>query len=108
MYRQWVGISTIAAVLQRKCSMRWGTITFYPNMYVALVGPAGKCRKGTAMSPGAAMLKDLGVKLSAEAITREALIRELKETTNTVVDPLTGVIYMHSSLTIYSQELTVF
>jgi len=108
MYRQWVGISTIAAVLQRKCSMRWGTITFYPNMYVALVGPAGKCRKGTAMSPGAAMLKDLGVKLAAEAITREALIRELKETTNTVVDPLTGVIYMHSSLTIYSQELTVF
>lgn len=108
MYRQWVGISTIAAVLQRKCTLKWGTITFYPNMYVVLVGPAGKCRKGTAMGPASSMLKDLGVKMAAEAITREALIRELKETTDTQADPLTGTIYMHSSLTIFSQELTVF
>lgn len=108
MYKLWVGISTIAAVLQRKCVLRWGTLSFYPNMYIVLVGPPGKCRKGTAMNTGYNLLKDLGVKLSAEAITREALIRELAQTTDTVVDPQTGIVHMHSSLSVVSPELTVF
>tara|TARA_R100000789_G_C2995137_1_gene147239 strand:- start:155 stop:1168 length:1014 start_codon:yes stop_codon:yes gene_type:complete len=77
-------------------------------MYVVLVGPSGKCRKGTAMGPGYRLLNELGIKMAAEAITREALIRELKQTTSTEVDPNTGSIDLHSSLTIYSQELTVF
>lgn len=108
LYKEWVAISVVASVLQRKCSLPWGEITFYPNMYVVLVGPSGKCRKGTAMGPGYRLLNELGIKMAAEAITREALIRELKQTTSTEVDPNTGSIDLHSSLTIYSQELTVF
>lgn len=87
--------------------MSWGTLTFYPNMYIVLVGPSGKCRKGTAMGPGFKFLKEMGIKMSAEAITREALIREMKTSSDTQIDT-TGKITMHSSLTIYSQELTVF
>lgn len=74
-------------------------------MYIILVGPSG-CRKGTAMGPGFRMLRNLGIKMAAEAITREALIRELKTCTNTQASDET--MYMHSSLTIFSQELTVF
>jgi hypothetical protein len=107
-YKTWVSISVIASVLQRKCSLPWGDITFYPNMYIVLVGPSGRCRKGTAMGPGYKMLSDIGIKMAAESITREALIRELRQTTSTDVDPATGKIELHSSLTIYSQELTVF
>ena len=70
LYKEWVAYSVIASVLQRKCLLPWGDLTFYPNMYVVLVGPSGRCRKGTAMNPGEVLL--------------------------------------HSSLTIYSQELTVF
>lgn len=76
-------------------------------MYIVLVGPSGKCRKGTAMGPGFKFLKEMGIKMSAEAITREALIREMKQSGDTQIDA-TGKITMHSSLTIYSQELTVF
>jgi hypothetical protein len=46
--------------------------------------------------------------MAAESITREALIRELKQTTSTEVHADTGAVELHSSLTIYSQELTVF
>jgi len=76
-------------------------------MYIVLVGPSGKCRKGTAMGPGYALLKGANIKMAVEAITREALIRELKTSSDTQVDN-EGIIRAHSSLTIYSQELTVF
>jgi len=106
-YHTWIGISVIAATLQRKCYLPWGRMTFYPNMYVVLVGPSGKCRKGTAMGTGAKFLKDIGIKMAAEATTREALIRELKQTEGSTVDH-NGLPELHASLTIYSQELTVF
>ncbi len=88
--------------------MNWGTLTFYPNMYVVLVGPSGKCRKGTAMRPGIKLLRDRGIKIASESITREALIRELKQSNDTQVDPVTGKMHLHSSLTVFSEELTVF
>lgn len=105
-YRLWTAISCIAAVLQRKCRLDWGALTFYPNMYIVLVGPPA-ARKGTAMNLAKPLLDDLQIKMAAEAITREALIRELKNSTDTVVTD-TGKMYFHSSLTIWSQELTVF
>ena len=107
LFRLWTGIATIAACLKRKCFLSWGFITFYPNMYIVLVGPSG-CRKGTAMGPGYNMLQDLGIKMAAEAITREALIRELKTSTDSSVNTTLGTANFHASLTIFSQELTVF
>jgi len=110
MFRRWVAISTLAAVLQRKCYLPWGTLTFYPNLYVVLIGPPGKARKGTAMAPGLDFLNEpgLNIKLAAEAITREALIRELKNAADTYINSETGEMIFHSSLTVYSPELTVF
>lgn len=108
LYHKWCAVHVVAAVLQRKCFLNWGYITFYPNFYIVLVGPAGKCRKGTAMGPAYHMLRELGIKMAAEAITREALIRELKQSNGTQVDPVTGKMYLHSSLSIFSPELVVF
>jgi len=110
LFRQWTAVSVVAAVLRRKCFLPWGSLTFYPNMYIVLVAPSGKARKGTAMNPGMEFLVEpgLGVKLAAEAITREALIRELKNSSDNSTDPVTGQWIFHASLTIYSQELTVF
>ena len=108
LYRLWVGISILAACMKRKCVLRWGTLDLYPNMYIVLVGPSGKCRKGTAMSPGMRLLREMGIKVAAESITREALIRELKQSNDTTIDIKTGDMALHASLTIYSQELTVF
>lgn len=105
-YHVWSAIAAIASVLQRKCQLNWGTLTFYPNMYIVLVGPPA-ARKGTAMNLMKPMMEDLQIKMAAEAITREALIRELKNSTDTLITE-TGKMYFHSSLTVWSQELTVF
>lgn len=108
MYKLWIGISVLAACMKRKCVLNWGTMTLYPNMYIVLVGPSGRCRKGTAMNFGMKFLREMGIKVAAESITREALIRELKQANDAQVDLGTGDMFLHASLTIYSQELTVF
>jgi len=108
MYHLWSAISVISSVLQRKCAFPWGSLTFYPNMYVVLVGPSGKARKGTAMNFALGFLEDIGVHLAAESTTREALIRALQESKDDMVDPGSGDSALHSSLTIFSPELTVF
>ena len=108
LFKIWSGVSAICACLQRKCWTVWDR-PVYPNMYIVLVGPSG-CRKGTAMGPIMTLLVNLGIKMAAEAITREALIKVLKlsgvtdyEVTKDQTEPI-----MHASLTIFSQELSVF
>jgi len=108
LYHTWTAISTVAAALQRKCVMNWGPIQFYPNMYVVLCGPAGRARKGTAMSYGKNFLSRLGIKMAAESITREALVREIMNAQTTEIDTETGEMTFHSSLTVYAPELVVF
>lgn len=87
--------------------MQLGTLVFFPNMYIVLVGPSGKCRKGTAMGDGESFLKDLGIKIASTSITREALIHQLKTSSDTSITA-DGKMSMHSSLTVFSKELTVF
>jgi len=108
LFHKWTAISTIAAALQRKCVMNWGHLRFYPNMYVVLCGPPGKVRKGTAMSFGRHFLAKLGIKISAESITREALVREIMNAQDTIINEETGAMSFHSSLTVYAPELVVF
>jgi len=108
LYKMWVGISVLASALQRKVHLQWEK-KVYPNMYIVLVGPSGKCRKGTAMYPGESLLRKLGIPLSAEAITREALIRELENSMNVSGADIGQAQHLvHSSLTVFSKELTVF
>ena len=107
-FRMWTAISCVAAVLRRKCWLPWGSLTFYPNMYVVLVAPSGKARKGTAMGPGQKLLRELDIRMTAEAITRESLIRELANSTDSFIVDDSGRMIKHSSMTIFSKELTVF
>lgn len=106
LFKEWCAVSVIAAALQRKCRLEWGTTVFYPNLYIVLTAPAGKARKGTAMAPARKFIDRIGIPLAAEAVTREALIRTLKES-ESVVSTENGII-VHSSLTVFSPELTVF
>lgn len=111
VYKKWVGVSCIAAALQRRCWAEWES-KIYPNMYVVLVGPSGGARKGTAMAPGLSLLlNEPVVNLSAESTTREALIRKMKNIAQVEEFDAHGKgvpIYTHSSITIFSPELTVF
>ena len=105
-YRRWVAISTMASVLQRKCKLEWGSETFFPNMYIVLVGPPA-ARKGTAMRTGKDLLDQLGILVSADESSRQKLVKSLQETGVADQDDQ-GRINFHSSMTLYSSELTVF
>lgn len=105
IFREWCAISVIAAALQRKCWLEWGTVMMYPNLYIVLTAPAGRARKGTAMKPARDLLEYLSIPISAEAVTRESLIRLLCQSERTIPGDWGGT---HSSLTVFSPELTVF
>ena len=79
-------------------------------MYIILVGPPGKCRKGVAMGTALDLIKHLPhVKISADAMTKEALTQTLKDCERDEGEvPGKKGQYIHSSLTIVSKELAVF
>jgi hypothetical protein len=105
-FRRWVALSTIASVLERKCVLHWGTETFYPNLFIVLVGPPAT-RKGTAMRVGKGFLDTLGVQVASDESSRQKLIKSLQESAAMDQTP-DGTLQHHSSLTIHSSELTVF
>jgi hypothetical protein len=107
-YHTWTGISLIASALRRRVFFRWGYETLYPNMYIVLIGPSGKCRKGTAMRMGYEIIKDAGIKIVSESVTREKLIRNMKDSVDNVIDPETKKLFYHCSMTVMSEELSVF
>jgi len=109
MFRKWTAISTIAAALQRKTYVRLGiSLIFYPNFYIVLVGPSAT-GKGTAMRYSYDIIKQIpAIRLSAQATSLQALIRRMKEINLTDVDMVTGKQQYHSSMTIFSNEFTVF
>lgn len=109
LFRKWVGISCLAAAMMRKVKIDWGTtLTWYPNLYIVLVGPSAT-GKGTAMAPGLKIINEIpGIKLSAQSTSLQALISHLKDNNLTDHNPETGETAFHSSITVYSEEFTVF
>ena len=109
MFRKWTAISAIASALQRKVRVELGlSLTIYPNFYIVLVGPSAT-GKGTAMKFASDILNKIpSIHLSAQATSLQALIRRMKEVNLTDVELDTGKQVYHSSLTIFSNEFTVF
>lgn len=108
-YHMWIGISVIAAAMQRKCYINWHVGRMHPNLFVVLVGPSGRCRKGTAMSFGQDLIRQItGVRLIAQKTTEQQLIRDLKDSLQDFHNPSSGVVEMHCSMTVMSGELAVF
>ena len=109
LFKRWAGISAIASALQRKVRLELGlSLTFYPNLYIVLVGPSAT-GKGTAMKFASDIIEQVpSIRLSAQATSLQALIRRMKETNLTDIDLVTGEQQYHSSLTIFSTEFTVF
>lgn len=109
LFRKWTGISTIASALQRKVRVELGlSLTIYPNFYIVLVGPPAT-GKGTAMKFAEDIISNVpSIRLSAQATSLQALIKRMKETNLTDLDVKTNTMTYHSSMTIFSNEFTVF
>lgn len=79
-YHLWTGISAIAGALRRKAFFDMGYFMVYPNMYIVLVGPAGRCKKSTAMRIGRGLLSQVpGLVFTTDSVTRERLIQDLSQ-----------------------------
>ena len=109
LFRKWTAISTIASALQRKCCVEIGiSLTFYPNFYIVLVGPSAT-GKGTAMKYAYDIIEQIpAIRLSSQATSLQALIRRMKNTNLTDIDMVTGEQFYHASLSVFSNEFTVF
>lgn len=110
-YHTWCGLSVIAGALQRRVYLQWGLAeTIYPNLYVVLIGPSGRTRKGTAIGIAKSMLKATpGITVVPESSSgRQAMILAMKRASKNFEDPIDGKIKFHCSVTAFSEELSVF
>ena len=101
-YLRWAGLSTIAAVAQRKIFRDTQAYTVYPNMYVWLVGPAGT-KKSTAIRAGRRLLTPggnplPGVYLSSDAPSVVGIMKDFQDIATVQKD--------HQSLNAFMWELS--
>ena len=108
IYHRWMGISMIAAALQRKIHFSLGRIKVMPNLYIVLCAEPGITRKTQAINWGLPILAEVeGIVISADAITPQALLDDLEECACPTNMP-DGSTYTHNSLSVYSGEFEVF
>ena len=105
-YHYWTAMSLIAGALQRKCHIKWGHARIYPNMYIILVGPSGRTRKGVAMDIGKSMFEKLGLTITADSLSKEQMIAVMQGAHKTYIDEL-GHTKGHCSIMTFSKELSV-
>lgn len=105
-FHLWTAITLIGAMLGRKCEVRLGPETFFPNLYTILIGPPG-VRKGTAIKYGTDILKEIeDVRRAPDAVTKEQLIAEFELVADSI--NMNGNLFNHSSLLVVAPELVVF
>jgi Protein of unknown function (DUF3987) len=110
-YHIWCGLSVVAGALQRRVYLKWGLgRVIYPNLYVVLVGPSGRTRKGVAIGIAKDLLKKVpGISVTPESSSgRQAMIMAMKRALVNFHDPSDQKIKFHCSVTAFSEELSVF
>lgn len=110
-YHTWCGLGVIAGALQRKVYLKWGLgQTLYPNLYVVLIGPSGRTRKGVALGIAKDILKQIpGVTVAPESSSgKQSTILVMKRAGLDFIDPMDGKTKRHCSITAFSEELSVF
>lgn len=76
----WVGVSTIASVLQRKVWLDMGDWEWSPNFYILVIGEQGVVRKSTSIDVGLNLAKQVpGVKMGPSSASWQAFIDKLEE-----------------------------
>lgn len=79
-FHLWSAATALAGALERKVWFDMGYFLLYPNLYVVLVSPPGRCKKSTAMRIGRSMLAGvMGINFTTDSISRERLIQDLSQ-----------------------------
>lgn len=78
IFHVWCGLSAIAGALGRRVFFDMGYFNVYPNLYIVLVSPAGRCKKSTAMRMARGKLGSVpNVQFTVDSTTRERLILDM-------------------------------
>lgn len=111
-YHTWCALSVIAGALQRRVYLQQGLErAIYPNLYVILIGPSGRVRKGVALGIAKELLSKVGtVSIAPESASgREALCTVMKRSLSSFTDPSDGgKMKEHCAISAFSEELSVF
>jgi Protein of unknown function (DUF3987) len=109
LFRKWVGISTIAAMLERKVWVNTGQVLF-PNLYVILVGPSG-IGKTRPIVESLRMLRQVpDFHLSPTSMTKASLVDCIEESKRDhfTMGPEGRTVQCWNSLFIAVDELSAF
>ena len=75
----WGGIFTLCSALQRRVWLPYGLDPIYPNIYILLVAPPGKCRKAGPPTLAKKMLQKAGIPVSIDSFSKRDFTKELAE-----------------------------
>ena len=108
IFHPWIARSMVAAALRKKVWLHLGRIKVFPNFYIVLVAEPGIVRKSQSISYGVDILNEIPeIQLSADAITKEALLQDLELCATDEQMP-NGDLFRHSSLSVISREFESF
>lgn len=106
-YCFWSGISTVSACLAGRVWTHMGRFIIYPNLYIIFLGPPGN-GKTVAKDLALRTVRDVGgIKMSAEAQTKEALCRFMKDECIQTYS-LNGTTIPYTPISIYLTEFSHF
>ncbi len=107
----WVGVSTIAAALRRKCYIDQDIFQWSPNFYILLVGAPGAIKKSTSIDIGMSLLGEVeGINRGPDIVTWQALIEYIGEVREEwpIGDTSDGEVFEMSAVTIALSEFGSF
>lgn len=107
MFHLWVGLSTIASVLDRDVYADQGFFKVYPNLYIILIAGSQECRKSSAIGYGEKLLRKLPnpPNMVSQKMTPESFIEAIQPDAR---QNESGVVSMKSTATVLAHELSVF
>lgn len=81
----WASIFAISSALQRKVWLKFGMDNLYPNLYIMIIAPPGRCRKGAPVGFAKKILMDKGIQVPVfvDSPTKRALTKQLGELAGT-------------------------
>ncbi len=104
-YWLWSGLYTLSAALERRAWVEYGLDKIYPNLYIILVSPPGKCRKGPPLGLSRRLLHKVGIGVAVDSTSKESLVNEMSEAFKQIAISGEGTV-QQSPLAVVSKEFS--
>jgi len=110
LFHFWNGVSVVGAALSRRVFFEKHYYRVYPNHYIVLVAPTGKCKKSTSLNIAVGLLRDSNViEILSEKGTPEGILDVMaRQVTAKASVGGTSISTANPSLFIHAPELGVF